>query len=211
MIALQERKPFAVGRTRQCYVHPDDDGLCVKVDTVGGGARSPNESERRHLTRVQTLRGGKPFEACTNFHGVETTDLGPGYVFDLIRDEPGGTISRPVAEYLELPPDRDLNERLQCALDEFQSAVMRDGVVLRDPQTYNICVQVRGDRELSFVAVDGFGHRNVLPIVDFVPFMARRATLRHLARRGLTDLAAMRLTHVRNAERWKSLRGPALA
>lgn len=196
---LEGVAPFAGGGTRQCFVHPDDPTLCVKVDR---GGVSFTGDEERHMRRVQYLRRGRPFEACTAYGGRVETSRGTGRVYELVRDARSGRISQPLATYLRLPRD-DGRDRLLCdAFERFRAAILRDGVAWRDPNTYNLCVQGRADGSFRLVAVDGFGHRQFLPIADIVPMFARRTTLRRMERNGFTDLATLRALDAQNPRIW---------
>jgi hypothetical protein len=92
-LALAECEPFARGRRRHCYVHPDDPDLCVKVAADAGDERCLREQGRdlRSYRWLRSLGSDSVFDRIPAVEGIVDTDLGEGIVMRLYRE---GVIGR---------------------------------------------------------------------------------------------------------------------
>ena len=205
VLDLDGVESFAEGAKQRCFVHPGDARLCVKVHK---GVPDDTPSEIVHLRRVAFMRRvaamlrARPFEAVAGHVGTIRTTIGSGELFELVRDETTGRISRPIALWLRETLSEAEELRLATALDEFKRAILRDGVVVYDLQSYNVVAQERDDRTLRLVAIDGFGHPQFVPLADFVPALAHRTMRRRIRRCGFETLDTLRDHNAKNDRPW---------
>lgn len=177
-LVLAGLEPFARGGGRDCYVHPHDSGLCVKVAREG---RSPEERRRQvawwkrwrkpvqkyddSLRDFQILKSLESKNDSTIWQhvlrciGWVGTDRGQGLVTELVRDA-DGLISRNLLEYIWT---NGYDDRAQVAVDEFASFWRSKSIPTRSLFLDNIAAQVLSDGTLRLVVIDGLGSTVLIP------------------------------------------------
>lgn len=92
------------GWKRDCYLHPHDPGLCIKVASeAAAGARklrermvswfraeSAGDAHNRREWQAYGALGTVLAPFVPRYHGFIATSRGPGLVVDLVRDQDGG-------------------------------------------------------------------------------------------------------------------------
>jgi len=97
-LELSAEQLIARGWHRECYLHPADNNLCVKVEVNGDETETRDEQAYyRHLDKRLTDGQSAP-----HFHGQVVTNLGNGAIFDLVRDA-DGEVAKTLAHYLKYP------------------------------------------------------------------------------------------------------------
>ncbi len=98
VIELSSSLLFGRGHYRECYIHPLRHDLCVKI------FRKQNKSKQKRQIRYYRYLEQRniSWEMMPRFHGIVDTNLGPGMVFDLIRDY-DDEISKPLNFFLTDP------------------------------------------------------------------------------------------------------------
>lgn len=177
-LVLAGLEPFARGGGRECYVHPHDAGLCVKVAREG---RSPEERRRQvawwkrwrkpaekyddSLRDFQILKALESDNDPATWQHVPRclgwvgTDRGPGLVTGLIRDA-DGLISRNLLEYLWA---HGYDDRARAAVSEFARFWERAHIPTRSLFLDNIAAQVQADGSVRLVVIDGLGNTVLIP------------------------------------------------
>lgn len=147
MIELSAVQYFAKGGQRACYYHPDDAALCIKVELHEG-----DESDRRVREEIdahtRVIRRGQESHSISFFRGTVATNLGTGYLFDLVRDV-DGALSPTLWEARSTIDD----ELLGVLAQEFYLSCLRHDYVVGDTHPKNFAVQ---NRE-HLVLIDGLG------------------------------------------------------
>ena len=188
ILDMRDARWIGRGGKRNCYVHPRDASRCVKIER-NRSDRNETLHDLRTYGRLRRWRGTLPrsVAAC---HGAVLTSLGPGAIFDLIRDEETGRISRTLGDMIDmsLAPERDT--RFDAALTRFREELIASGVVAADAAAQNICVQERANGTWRFVLIDGIGRRNLFPYEVFLS-LSKRKVRRLAARQGLFDRAVL--------------------
>ncbi|HNA81119.1 MAG TPA: YrbL family protein [Thiobacillaceae bacterium] len=177
-LLLTGLEPFARGGGRDCYAHPQDSGLCVKVAREG---RSPEERRQgvawwkrwrksankyddslrdfQILKALESDADSVTWQHIPRCLGWVETDRGRGLVTDLIRDA-DGLISRNLLEYLWT---NHYDDRVQAAVDEFARFWESGRIPSRSLFLDNIAAQVRSDGTLRLVVIDGLGSTVLIP------------------------------------------------
>jgi len=92
------------GWKRDCYLHPEDPGLCIKVASEAAAnarklrermvswfrAESAGDAHNRLEWQAYRAFGTVLAPFVPRYHGFIATSRGPGLVVDLVRDEDGG-------------------------------------------------------------------------------------------------------------------------
>jgi hypothetical protein len=186
IIELGNAVPVASGSTRDVYVHPDDDGLLIKVvppaviEKRYGRDRPWYKTPRRYrhfMSYLREVREQIPLRAQGGAHpasvqrivGFAETDLGLGLVVAAAKDRHGQlapTLERLIAEGRF---DAAARADLMACLDE----LMALPIVVADLHFRNLVYawsEAHGDH---FVLIDGIGCKNLVPLNRLSPLLNR--------------------------------------
>lgn len=186
MIELHPDHFIGKGRTRTCHLHPDNPDLCIKIDRRKSGG--PTEKEARYYAKLSRIRPDLAYTHIPRFHGFVETSLGCGGVFDLIRDETSGRISKTLSHYIRNGEVTAADPLWVEAHRVYMETLHDEAVVIRDFNPGNLCVRMMRDGSRRLVTIDGIGHRDFLPLCDYSPWFARRKLRRQVARKHFESL-----------------------
>jgi hypothetical protein len=175
------------GGTRSCYLHPTDPEKCIKIDKKA--TRGPTAKEAWYYGKLSRLRPDLEYDFIPRFHGMIETDLGPGGVFDLVRDETTGEISKSLDHYIKAGDVSADDPVWTKAHNDFLQSVYHSAIVLRDFNAGNLCASHLADGGYRLVAIDGIGHRDFIPVCDHIRWAARRKVRRQIIRKHFGSLA----------------------
>ena len=195
-LRLSGLTPFGVGGRRLCFVHPQDPSKCVKVLRTDERRtvrtrKSPfipaalrreydnNADELRELLAIEKQIGREAMSRNLPLqHGMIATDLGPGLVLDLMRDEDGG-ISRSVRELVTRGVP--LLE-LRAAFDDLGAFLLNHRIVTRQIHDHNLAACRINEVGWRFFIVDGLGDPAFLSFINRIPTLAVKRINRNLQR-----------------------------
>lgn len=171
-VILKEDMLIGEGRNRKCYLHPDDENLCIKI-AFEKAKRSVNR-ETGYFRRLQ--RRGKSFEMIAKYFGKVQTNLGEGEVYELVRDY-DGNISKNLRYYLNL---RDEKYRVEIAelVEKLRKYLAGEYILFSDLDVENILLKKLGETEYRFVVIDGIGDNNQIPFLEYFPLLGNRRSVR---------------------------------
>ena len=174
MITLNRTDLFAKGSHRECFVLPSDDTRCIKI-TIKGGER---ETQREIRYYRQLERRNVSWEMVPKFHGCAETNLGPGVIFDLVRDCDGG-ISRTLDDYLNSSSlSEPLFESLQRSLRALKDFMVEQRIITRKLKPKNIVYQKTGPENGRLMVIDNLGNTEFIPISTYIPRLGKRKVAR---------------------------------
>lgn len=161
-------EPIGAGQERVCYRHPQDAGKVIKIQK---GAN--DKQTRRELAFYKNLsrRKMRNFDHIPRYYGTVQTNLGEGFVVDLVSDFDGNVSKSlwwhfergyPVAEFLPY-----LEELRQYLLDNLI-------VFSVDMGRYNILFQKTSPQQARLVVIDGLGNHTAINWLDNIAFFCRR-------------------------------------
>ena len=161
-------EPIGVGQERVCYRHPQEDGRVIKIQKG-----ESDKQTRRELELYENLSRRKMsnFEHIPRYYGMVQTNLGEGFVVDLISDF-DGSVSKslwwhfeqgyPVAEFVPY-------------LDELRQYLLDNVIVFSvDMGRYNILFQKTSPHQARLVVIDGLGNHTAINWLDNIAYFARR-------------------------------------
>ena len=101
MINICEKYYIDKGALQKCYIHPENENLCIKVK-IDENHKDHTRVDRevQYYKKIQKKNIKNCFWA--KYHETLDTNFGIGYVYDLIRDETTNEVSKTVSEYLSL-------------------------------------------------------------------------------------------------------------
>lgn len=170
MIELDPTTLIGKGLHRECFVHPLDPSLCIKIVVAG----TINENHREASYYQHLASRGISWEMLTRFHALVATNLGEGAVFDLVRDY-DGTVSNTLAHYLNSgAPDHTFGTQIGCALMRLEAYLLDNRVITMTLKPKNILFRLDGPDSGALVIVDNIGNSDFLPIANYSGTLARR-------------------------------------
>lgn len=195
MLTLTGLEPFAIGGTRRCYVHPENERLCVKVlrpDRTAAarlagasgwrrlkGLRGFDDQRKEIKAYRQLLRqcagAGTDWRHVPRYHGTVPTDQGVGVVTELHRNADGAF---PLNLEQLLPSG--MTDALGAAIDEFKAWLRRTLFLSRDLLPHNIIAVAVEPQRYRLVIVDGIGNSELLPLSNWFETCARRKVERKI-------------------------------
>lgn len=194
MLKLDGLDPFGIGGRRLCFVHPHDPNRCVKVlrrderrtTRITSKRRiipnrfrreyNNNDHEQKELEALHRRISDAMREHLPKSYGIEPTDMGPGLVLDLVRDD-NGSIARSLRELItkKHPPSE-----FKPAFDEFSAFLLKHVILTRGLHDHNLVAQRRGDGWRLYL-IDGLGDPAWLPLSRWVAAISRRRIRKRIA------------------------------
>jgi hypothetical protein len=172
MLDIKTSSYVAEGKHRACYIHPQNENLCIKVllPSKSGGALEEAKREAKYYRFLE--KKNVPWTMLPKFYGEITTNLGRGYVFDLVRDY-DGNISKNLTYYLSNTKlSQNHAKALSVAFDLLNEYLLQWKVITLNIQARNLVFKRTSADEGQLVIVDDVGNPEFVPICNYVDFMA---------------------------------------
>jgi len=134
------------GYEREVYLHPSRDDRVIKISK--NVAVNRNHMDHAYLSAI------KPHSILPRMHGWVDTQMGPGLVFERVRDADGETS---VTLKIALRTGRVTPEEGRSLLKGALSTLRKDGIILHDDKTLSNFVVQEGPGSRRLIMVDGFG------------------------------------------------------
>ena len=162
---------------RECYVHPLDRNLCVKV--VKHKADLPELT--REISVAKLLAPYLKDYIVRYDDGLVETDKGLGLVCELVRNEDDGELALSLAQYQERFGADDVEPELRKVLE----SLIRDNLFFDDFNRSNFVVKrmASGGKKVVFIDLKGF-HKNhymgFLKMERYIAPLARNIMFRRM-------------------------------
>mgnify|MGYP000934520397 CR=1 FL=1 len=163
MIELNPETMIGKGLHRECYVHPDNSNRCIKVVVLRG-----EEETRREQAYYKFLQKRQiTWEMLPQFYGVEPTSMGPGAVFDLVRDA-NGEVGKTFEHYFESADLTAQNiEGLISALQALKTYLFSQNIITMSIKPKNIIYQRQDEHTGTAVIIDNIGNSDAIPLASY--------------------------------------------
>jgi hypothetical protein len=163
MIDLKPEAMIGKGLHRECYAHPNNPDRCIKVVVLRG-----EEETRREQAYYKFLQKRQiTWEMLPQFHGVESTSMGPGAVFDLIRDA-DGEVGKTFEYYFESP---ELTEKnligLLTSLQALKTYLISQNIITMSIKPKNIIYQRQNEQSGTAFIIDNIGNSDAIPLASY--------------------------------------------
>jgi hypothetical protein len=165
MIYLNSEFFIGKGAHKKCYIHPLSKFFCIKI--------SYNNSEK---IVEKEIKYNKFFQKkvsdsniVPNYYGVIKTNLGNGYVYDLVRDY-DGQISKPLDFYLK---NKKLHPSLIKTFQTFEKQMIKNELITRKLKERNLLYQKFDKNCGQIVIVDDIGPNEFIPLEIWISFLAK--------------------------------------
>jgi len=162
---------FGKGNHRECYIHPENKNLCIKVVVDTKLSTRQNLREQKYYLHLEKRRIS--WDMISKYHGDIPTNMGMGSVFDLVTDQ-DGEISKTLSDYLESNElsDQECNN-LADLLHLLKVYLLEQRVIARLAPRNIVCQ--RSNNEISQLSIiDNIGNSHLMPICNYDNFLARR-------------------------------------
>ncbi len=152
--------PIGEGQERICYRHPEDPDKIIKLQKGSSDKQTRRELE---LYRRLARRRNTDYSQLPRYYGKVKTNLGEGFVTDLIRDYDGG-VSNSLYWYFErgFPV-----EEFIPYLEELKQYLLDNQVVFsEDLRRTNVLFQRLSPERAHLVVIDGLGNHSKINWFD---------------------------------------------
>jgi len=175
VLILSKADYFSSGINRECYIHPLNKDLCIKIPKSKSKIKK-TLFEVWYLKSIKwRLRSKRSY--FSDYLYTVNTNKGKGYVYDLITNQVSGNISNTLEhEYLDaLYKDQFLRlKKLNKKIEQLQQNLLMDKVIVTDLNAKNIVLR-RSDGDFELVIIDGIGRNSYSPIIlDFFGLVRKR-------------------------------------
>jgi len=190
MIEIKEENYFGKGEFQKCYIHPNNDNLCIKIKTNNNPNNKRVEIELEYFLRIQKkkLKNNSDYSFIVYYHGTQNTNLGEGYIYDLIRDETTNKISKTLFDYLKMENSPISDNIFMAELKKLKKKLIENKIVVRDLTGKNICCRILKDNTIQLIVIDGVGHREFFPFVNWFSLFSRIKTNRVYRKKKLNSI-----------------------
>ena len=188
IIEIKNEDFIGEGVYQKCYMHPDNDSLCVKISKQDiETTRLSNEINYwKKISKIKIKKNDYQF--FSKYRGTLKTNLGTGYVFDLIKNETTNQVSKTLEYYLLNPTDEVSDEMLKSEFKQLIGFMIKYKIIANDIRAKNICCKILKNKTIQLIHVDGVGHRDFIPLVDWFSCLAKKKIERRLVKFNLHDL-----------------------
>lgn len=192
VLELSPEHLLGTGDNRSCYAYPGDPSRCIKVDKPWNEgfhntrrkrvkkalmpwlADFSSNREEARFYRTKALELGEEFyRHAPRCYGIVLTNLGPGLVFERIRNS-DGSYAEPLGDFLRRFPEQA--ERLAELVDRFVADLWGNGLSLFIWDDRNLYVRCDDQQRADhLVAIDWKSEgrpNNDLPLTSIFPALA---------------------------------------
>ena len=146
-----DRDLIGKGKERKCYVHPENPNKAIKISS---GPVTKQTDRELKFYRSLSRRPKLSFKHIPCYYGEINTNLGPGQMFDLIRDY-DGQVSRSLLWYLQQGYSLDFFKKDLTRL--FEYLVANQLIFNHDMYSGNILFKKKSADKGRLVIIDGLG------------------------------------------------------
>lgn len=170
---LREEDYFGKGTHKKCYIHPENNKLCIKVIYQSNNGKAWKELRRELSYYLQLKKKNLTSEILPRYYGEVSTNLGPGYIYDIVRDS-DNQISKELHHYLASENLLKENfEQLNKSLKNLKHEMLKEGVITSGLYPENILCKKDCNGEIKLLIVDNIGTATFIPIEYYFYSFAR--------------------------------------
>lgn len=187
VILDKERDYIAEGMYQVCFRHPENKNTCIKISKPDAIIQRV-EKELKYYKQLNSRRGLKSISFFAKYLQTIETNLGVGFNYDFITDEVSGEVSKTLEYYLLHPDPQIPIEILQQKYEYLIASLIDYRIMAVDLWARNICCQRTIDGGFRLVIIDGLGHRDFLPLVDWFSYFTKKKLYRRMKKNHMYTL-----------------------
>lgn len=175
IIQLNKDKFYGKGSHKKCFIHPDNKDLCIKVAYNRGGQKDL----MREINYIQVLRRrNKDYSILPQYYGKAETNLGTGYVFEIIRDYDGNKC-KTLEDFISSNKLFSENFNLIVTLlKELKSELYNNEIITMVLFPENIIFQQTAENVYKVRIINDMGSSVLIPLEYYFTHFARKKILR---------------------------------
>ncbi len=171
MIQIEDKHYIGKGTFQKCYVHPNNNDICLKIK-IDKHHQDPRVN--REINYYKKIQKKADLSFIAKYHGETETNLGIASSYDLVRDETTHNVSLTLYDYLKMDCSPFSNDVFSTELKKLKAQLIKHKVIVRDLMGKNICCKVLNNKSVRLIIVDGVGHRDFVPLVEWFSFFTKR-------------------------------------
>lgn len=179
VIVLDEGLLYGRGSHKECYLHPLNDRLCIKVPYNDGG----KIDLEREIKYIELLKfKNKDYSILPKYIGKVQTSRGRGYIFELIKDYTGEkslTLEDFLKDEILLSDNLDLVTGL---LKQLRTNLLQNEIITMGLFPENIIFQRISNNKYRIRIVNDMGSAALIPLEYYFSFFAIKKVLRRWQR-----------------------------
>ena len=189
MILLDKNRDYvAEGMYQVCYRHPESKDLCIKISKPDA-IRDRVQKELKYYKQLNKRRSLKNKKLVySKYIETVTTNFGQGLCYEFITDEKTGDVSKTLEHYLMYPDPNIPIALLQKKYEALINYLISNRIMALDLWAKNICCQRKQDGTVNLLIIDGLGHRDFLPLVNWFSYFTKKKLHRRMIRNHMTTL-----------------------
>ncbi len=154
-IILNDSLKIGSGSERDCYRHPSESKLCIKIKHINRPHKMPqNEADFDYYGFLE--KKNISWSNLARCYGWVETNMGPGLVFDLVTDSQG----EPCKSLQSLVDSGIPLSKFKRQIELLYGYLLDNNVIPAELQLDNILYKPDLGGECCLVIVDGLGNRN---------------------------------------------------
>ena len=174
MVNIEKSGLVGTGHHRECYRHPEDSNLCIKI-AVSGNSKEIKR-EKKYYRRLE--KRGVSWDLIPRYYGEIETNMGSGSVFDLVFDH-DGAISKNLKHYLSSNELTEANySQLSNALDLLKNYLLQHRIITMTLNPNNVLCKKLASGSLRLYVIDNIGNSVLIPICNISDYFAKKKILR---------------------------------
>ena len=191
MIEIEEKYYIGQGTYQKCYVHPNNDNLCLKIKRNVRSNKFRIDQEVQYYKKIQKKFASLPF--LSKYHGEENTNFGVATVYDLIKDETTNNVSLSMYDYLTMKNSPFSDDLFVSEMKKLKKKLIEHKILIRDLTAKNICCKILKNNKIELIIIDGVGHRDFIPLVEWFRFFTKRKMDKIFTRKKLHSMEEHRV------------------
>lgn len=175
IIQLNKDKFYGKGTHKKCFIHPDNKDLCIKV----AYNREGQKDLKREINYIQVLhRRNKDYSILPQYYGKAETNLGTGYVFEIIRDYDGNKC-KTLEDFITSNKLFSENFNLIVTLlKELKSELYNNEIITMVLFPENIIFQQTAENVYKVRIINDMGSSVLIPLEYYFTYFAHTKILR---------------------------------
>lgn len=175
IIQLDDSLLYGQGSHKKCFLHPHNKNLCIKIAYNEGGQKDLI----REINYIDVLkRRHKDYSILPKYFGKVNTNLGTGYVFEIIRDYNNGrtqTLEDFITDLNLFSQNYSLIVRL---LKELKEKLYKNEIITMVLFPENILFQKTDENNYRVRIVNDMGSAVLIPLEYHFKYFAHTKILR---------------------------------
>ena len=175
ILQLDDTLLYGQGSHKKCFLHPHNKNLCIKIAYNEGGQKDLI----REINYIDVLkRRHKDYSILPKYYGKVNTNLGTGYVFEIIRDYNNGrtqTLEDFITDLNLFSQNYSLIVRL---LKELKEKLYKNEIITMVLFPENILFQKTDENTYRVRIVNDMGSAVLIPLEYHFKYFAHTKILR---------------------------------